>query len=231
MCHLVGSRGGRGRGGENVSSPVDPAIPRRFVPDFRTRRIRSAGGNESDGAAPDGKKRARALLPAHERTKETIVEYEVEYKLSSGDRARNQSTSCPESALPFRSFPAYRLLYSKLYQTRHATLGWGHCAVAWKKLGRIYIRSDECFLLVRNLGKLNLSMRSENNKGRRQPTGFKTLSWRFDIRHSSWKNIADGKFQPQNFYIIIHVKNIGSFIVVSHVFNFIRTYVPYRIIE
>lgn len=165
---------GEERGRSKTSLPVDPAIPRRFVPDFRTRqserRIRSAARTRAAAHSPRWKKkRARALLPPHERMKETTMEY----KLSSRDRARNQSTSCPASALPFRSFPAYRLLYSKLYQTRHATLGWGHCAVTWKKLGRIYIRSDECFLLVRNFGKLNLSMRSENNKRRRQPT----LSW------------------------------------------------------
>lgn len=171
MCRLVGSRGRKG-GGTSLPRWSRDSTSLRTRLSYETERATDPqrGGDEGDGAAPDGKKKSRALLPAHERMKETIVEYEVEYKLSSGDRARNQSTSCPASALPFRSFPAYRLLYSKLYQTRHATLGWGHCAVAWKKLGRIYIRSDECFLLVRNFGKLNLSMRSENNKRRRQPT-------------------------------------------------------------
>lgn len=118
---------GEERGRSKTSLPVDPAIPRRFVPDFRTRqserRIRSAARTRATARSQMEKKKSRALLPAHERMKETIVEYEVEYKLSSGDRARNQSTSCPASTLPFRSFPAYRLLYSKLYQTRHATLG------------------------------------------------------------------------------------------------------------
>lgn len=174
MCRLVGSRG-RKEGGLKRLSPLIPRFHVASYPTFVRDRASDGSaarrGRERRRAAPDEKKkRARALLPAHERMKETIVEYEVEYKLSSGDRARNQSTSCPASALPFRSFPAYRLLYSKLYQTRHATLGWGHCAVTWKKLGRIYIRSDECFLLVRNFGKLNLSMRSENNKRRGQPT-------------------------------------------------------------
>lgn len=65
--------------------------------------------------APDGKKKSRALLPAHERTKETIVEYEVEYKLSSRDRARNQSTSCLASTPS--AFSLFSCLSSSLFQT------------------------------------------------------------------------------------------------------------------
>jgi len=120
MCRLVGPRGRRKREecerGE-TSLPVDPTIPRRPVPDFRTRRnerrTRSAAGTR-DGC-PRWKKKSRALLPAHERTKETIVEYEVEYKLSSGDRARNQSTSCPAST-PL-AFSLFSRLSSSLFQT------------------------------------------------------------------------------------------------------------------
>lgn len=112
--------------GEKRFSPLIPTIPRRPVPDFRARRNerRTRGeGGDGDGGwdAPDGKKRAGALLPAHERTKETIVEYEVEYKLSSGDRARNQSTSCPALLLPpphpSSAFSLFSRLSSSLFQT------------------------------------------------------------------------------------------------------------------
>lgn len=128
-------RGGERERGEKRLSPLIPTIPRRPVPDFRARRNerRTRGeGGDGDGGwdAPDGKKRAGALLPAHERTKETIVEYEVEYKLSSGDRARNQSTSCPALLLPppppllclFALFPPI-VFFIPNFTRRHATLG------------------------------------------------------------------------------------------------------------
>lgn len=137
------TRGERKEGERDESSfPVDPTIPRRLVPDFRTKRNerRTRGAAGTRGGCPRWKKKSRALLPAHERTKETIVEYEVEYKLSSGDRARNQSTSCPRvypsTPLPFRSFPAYRLLYSKLYQTSRDVRMRSLCS-GTKKLRRI----------------------------------------------------------------------------------------------
>lgn len=132
----TGARGKRERG-VRTSLPIDPTIPRRPVSDFRTRRNGPAARRGRGGGCPRWKKKSRALLPAHERTKETIVEYEVEYKLSSGDRARNQSTSCPASTpLPFRSFPAYRLLYSKLYQTSRDVRMRSLCS-GTKKLRRI----------------------------------------------------------------------------------------------
>lgn len=119
---------------------LSPLIPRFHVAPYPTfiRDETSDGpaARRMRGGVPQ-KKKSRALLPAHERTKETIVEYEVEYKLSSGDRARNQSTSCPASApLPFRSFPAYRLLYSKLYQTSRDVRMRSLCS-GTKKLRRI----------------------------------------------------------------------------------------------
>lgn len=74
-------------------------------------------------------KKSRALLPAHERTKETTVEYEVEYKLSSGDRARNQSTSCPASA-----FSLFSCLSSSLSQTSpDVTRRMDEVIVRWEK--------------------------------------------------------------------------------------------------
>jgi len=56
---------------------------------------------EREGGREGGREEGRAGLyfPLTSERKETIAAHEVEYKLSSGDRARNQSTSCPVSAL------------------------------------------------------------------------------------------------------------------------------------
>lgn len=134
MCRLVGSRGGGGEGRvekgrrareEKRLSPLIPTIPPspRTRLSYETKRATDPRrGGDGDGDAPDGKKRAGALLPAHERTKETIVEYEVEYKLSSGDRARNQSTSCPALLLPLPPPPSAFSLFSRLSSSLFQTL-------------------------------------------------------------------------------------------------------------
>ena len=115
-------RGRRGRRGKRVRgmkrlSPLILRFLRRPVPDFRTRRNerRTCGTVGTRDGCPRWKKKSRALLPAHERTKETIVEYEVEYKLSSRDRARNQSTSCLASTPS--TFSLFSRLSSSLFQT------------------------------------------------------------------------------------------------------------------
>lgn len=99
-------------------------------------------------------KRSLALLPAHEWTEETIVEYEVEYKLSWGDRAGNQSTSCPSflplyssfvhhlpSRTPFwlprlsRPFVLLLVFLISNFTRRQPAIGWAHCTVG-KNFGK-----------------------------------------------------------------------------------------------
>jgi len=68
--------------------------------------------------------RAGLYFPLTSERKETIAAHEVEYKLSSGDRARNQSTSCSASAalsLPPLVRPI--VFFIPNFARRHATLG------------------------------------------------------------------------------------------------------------
>lgn len=158
---------GEERGRSKTSLPVDPAIPRRFVPNFRTRQSERRRGRERRRSPRWKKKKPGLYFPLTS-----------EWKRRSW--STRSSTNCLRGTglginlllalrLPclFALFPPIVFFIPNF--TRRVTR-WGHCAVTWKKLGRIYIRSDECFLLVRNFGKLNLSMRSENNKRRRQAT-------------------------------------------------------------
>lgn len=136
----------RGFAGRDVSPVVDSMIP---PSDFR--RTGEGNGNEEkeggEGEEEEEKKEATLYLPLTERTEEeTIVEYEVEYKLSWGDRVGNQSTSCLSPSHPFLSvfhlcpspFPSPSLCHSfSLFQTLpdvSPVIGWAHCT-AGKKLG------------------------------------------------------------------------------------------------
>lgn len=74
MCRLVDSREKeRGGEGSKTSLPVDPAIPRRFVPDFRTRqserRIRSAARTRAT-ARPQMEKKKEPGFTSRSRANE-----------------------------------------------------------------------------------------------------------------------------------------------------------------
>lgn len=87
------------------------------------------------GGSSQMKKRAGLYFPLTSERKRRSWRARSSTNCLRGDRARNQSTSCPTSALPLpRSFPAYRLLYSKLYQTSRDARMRSLCSGA-KKLG------------------------------------------------------------------------------------------------
>lgn len=134
-------------------------LPRRlWLPNETERDERQPGGKDRSRGTARGRrgreKRSLALLPAHEWTEETIVEYEVEYKLSWGDRAGNQSTSCPSflplyssfvhhlsSRTPFwlprlsRPFVLLLVFLISNFTRRQPAIGWAHCTVG-KNFGK-----------------------------------------------------------------------------------------------
>lgn len=142
-----------------------PLFPRVTFERDEKREKSNAGGSRNCGTVrggrrrkkKKGKKRSHALVPAHERTEETIVEYEVGYKLSWGDRVGNQSTSCLSFLLPFffdlssLSRPSFFLIprsflslscsfalslvfFISNFTRRQPVIGWAHCT-AGKKFG------------------------------------------------------------------------------------------------
>lgn len=132
---FAGRREGRGEKGwrareEKRLSPLIPTIPRRPVPDFRTRRNerRTRGAAGTGTGTGDG-------MPQMEK-KEPGLYFPLTSERKRRSWSTRSSTNClrgtglginlllaplyfylPPPSLPFRSFPAYRLLYSKLYQT------------------------------------------------------------------------------------------------------------------
>jgi len=59
MCRLLGPRGEKEGERDEASLPVEPTIPRRLVPDFRTRRNerRTRGAAGTGGGCPRWKKK------------------------------------------------------------------------------------------------------------------------------------------------------------------------------
>lgn len=118
MPSRTGSQSGEARGGERERDDVSSPLISRFpVPDFRTRR------NERwtrGGAAQRG--RGRSQMEKKEPG------FTSRSRANERSWSTRSSTNCLRGTglginlllalrLPFRSFPAYRLLYSKLYQT------------------------------------------------------------------------------------------------------------------
>jgi hypothetical protein len=117
----------------NVSPPLIPRFHGTRSPTLVRDETRRATGprrggdssldggkkREREGGREGGREEGRAGLyfPLTSERKETIAAHEVEYKLSSGDRARNQSTSCPVSALSLPPPRPSSLPSSSLFRT------------------------------------------------------------------------------------------------------------------
>jgi len=137
------STGGEGRG-KSVRGVkrLSPLIPRFHVAPYPTfvRDETSDGPAARRGrgmGAPDGKKRAGLYFPLTSERKRRSWSTRSSTNCLRGTGLGINLLLAPRLPLsPFRSFPAYRLLYSKLYQTSRDVRMRSLCS-GTKKLRRI----------------------------------------------------------------------------------------------
>lgn len=124
-------REGRGE----MSLPVDPTIPRRLVPDFRTRRnerrTRGAAGTR-DGMPQMEKKEPGLYFPLTSERKRRSWSTRSSTNCLRGTGLGINLLLAPRLPLClFAPFPPI-VFFIPNFTRRHATFGWGHCAAARK---------------------------------------------------------------------------------------------------